>query len=52
MYAWMEPTQLRVSKALQNKLSKGGYNHFVLGDDGQRQEVLSRAASLVRVRPN
>jgi hypothetical protein len=50
MYAWMEPTQLRVSKALQEKLSEGGSNHFVFGDDGQRQEVLSRAASLVRLR--
>jgi len=52
MYSWMEPTQLRVSKALQEKLSKGGSNHFVLGDDGQRQETLSRAASLVRIRPD
>ncbi|WP_156918290.1 hypothetical protein [Bradyrhizobium sp. Cp5.3] len=52
MYAWMEPTQLRVSKALHERLRKGGSNHFVLGDDSQRQEALSRAASLVRVRPN
>jgi ribosome maturation protein Sdo1 len=52
MYAWMEPTQLRVSKALQEKLSKGGSNHFVFSDDGRRQEVLSHVASLVRVRTN
>jgi hypothetical protein len=52
MYAWMEPTQLRVSKALQEKLSKGGSNHFIFGDDGKRQEALSHAASLVRLRPD
>lgn len=51
MYAWMEPTQLRVSKALQEKLSKGGSNHRIMRD-GKLQEVLSHVASLVRVRPN
>jgi len=49
MFAWMEPTRLRVSKSLHEKLSKGDSNHFVL-DGGQRLEAFSRAASLVRVR--
>jgi len=49
MYAWMEPTQLRVSKALRAKLSQGGSNHFLF-QDGQRHEVLSYVAPLVRVR--
>jgi hypothetical protein len=51
-YADMEPTQLRVSKALHEKLSKAGSNVFILGDDYRPQEALSRAASLVRIRPN
>jgi len=50
MYAWMEPTQLRVSRVLHERLSRGGSNHFVF-HDGRQQEALSRAASLVRVRP-
>jgi Domain of unknown function (DUF4263) len=49
MYSWMEPTQLRVSKALHEKLSKGGSNHFVF-EGGQQLETLSRAASRVRIR--
>ncbi len=49
MYAWMEPTRLRVSKALHEKLCKGGSHHFVFEGD-KRHEALSRAASLVRVR--
>lgn len=49
MYTWMEPTQLRVSKALREKLSQGGSNHFLF-QDGQRHEVLSYVAPLVRVR--
>lgn len=52
MYAWMEPTRLRVSKALQEKLSKGGSNQYVGGDDGKLHEVLSYAAPFVRVRAN
>lgn len=49
MYAWMEPTQLQVSRALHAELSKGGSNHFIFRD-GQRHEVLSAVAPLVRVR--
>ena len=53
LYAWVEPTQLRVSKTLHDKLKNGPRsNHFVMGDDGKRVEVLTRAAPLVRVRPS
>ena len=49
LYAWMEPTQLRVSVALREKLRKGGSGHYVFGPGGP-EEVLSRAAVLVRTR--
>ena len=53
LYSWVEPTQLRVSKALHEKLKNGPRsNHFVSGTDGERVETLTRAASLVRVRPD
>jgi hypothetical protein len=35
VYAWMEPTQLRVSRALHEKFGKGGSNHIVF-DNGQQ----------------
>lgn len=51
LYSWVEPTQLRVSKTIHDKLENGPRsNHFVLGHDGERIEVLTRAAPLVRVR--
>jgi hypothetical protein len=50
LYSWIEPTQLRVSKALHHKLKNGPRsNHFVF-DDGKKVETLTRAARLVRVR--
>ena len=52
-YSCVEPTQLRVSKTLHDKLKDGPRsNHFVLGDDGKSVETLTRAAPLVRVRPD
>ena len=51
LYSWVEPTQLRVSKVLHDKLKNGPRsNHFVF-DDGKEVETLTRAARLVRVRP-
>ena len=51
LYSWVEPTQLRVSEALHNKLKNGPRsNHFRVGSDGQTVEALTRAAPLVRVR--
>lgn len=53
LYAWMEPSQIRVSKALYEKLANGPRSrHFVFGDDNNRVEAFTRAASLVRLRPN
>jgi Domain of unknown function (DUF4263) len=50
LYSWIEPTQLRVSKALHDKLANGPRsNHFVM-ENGKRVETLTRAAPLVRVR--
>lgn len=52
LYSWMEPTQLRVSKTLRDKLTSGPRsNHFVF-DNGKKIEALTRAAPLVRVRPD
>ncbi|MGO8955209.1 MAG: Shedu immune nuclease family protein [Rhodomicrobium sp.] len=52
LYSWVEPTQLRVSKTLHDKLNNGPRsNHFVLSD-GKRVEALTRAAPRVRVRPS
>jgi Domain of unknown function (DUF4263) len=52
LYSWVEPTQLRVSKTLHDKLKNGPRsNHFVFDDGGKRVETLTRAAGLVRVRP-
>ncbi len=53
LYSWVEPTQLRVSKALYKKIKNGPRsNHFVLDDNGRGIETLTRAAKLVRVRPD
>ena len=53
LYSWVEPTQLRVSKALYEKIKNGPRsNHFVLDNNGKRIEALTHAASLVRVRPD
>ena len=51
LYAWVEPTQLRVSKNLRDKIENGPRsNTYLVGDDGKRIEALTRAAPLVRVR--
>lgn len=51
LYTLMEPTQLRVSKRLHEKLKCGPRsNHFVV-DKGKSVEALRRAAPLVQVRP-
>ena len=53
LFGWVEPTQLRVSKALHDKLKNGPRsNEYVGGTDGGRVEVLTRAAPLVRIRPH
>jgi hypothetical protein len=49
MFVWIDPTRLRVSKALLGKLRQGGSNHFIF-KDGKPEEALGRAASLVRLR--
>ena len=52
LYAWVEPSQLRVSKKLQDKLANGpGSNHY-LTDGGKRVEAFKYASGLVRVRPD
>ena len=52
LYSWVEPTQLRVSKALHDRLKNGPRsNHFVFVD-GKGVETLTRAAGLVRIRPD
>ena len=51
LYAWMEPTQLRVSKALREKLANGPRsNVHVKDENGNRMEALTHAAPRVRVR--
>ena len=51
LYAWMEPTQLRVSKALQDKLANGPRsNRYIVDENGNRIEALAHAAPKVRVR--
>jgi hypothetical protein len=51
LYSWVEPTQLRVSKALHEKLANGpGSNHYVMGDDGKRVEACRHASARIRIR--
>jgi len=53
LYAWVEPTQLRVSKSLLAKLkNKPTSRSFVAGSDGKLVSALARAAEKVRVRPD
>lgn len=53
LYSWVEPTQIRVSQTLHDKLKNGPRsNHFVTDIDGKTVETLTRAAPLVRVRPD
>ena len=53
LYSWMEPTQNRVSKMLQDRLANGPRsNHFVLSDDNKRVEAFYPGSPLVRVRPD
>ncbi len=50
LYSWVEPTRLRVSKALHEKLKNGPRsNHYRL-INGKSIETLTYAAPLVRVR--
>jgi len=50
LYAWVEPTQLQVSKALHDKLANGpGSNYYVM-EDGKRVDACKYASALVRVR--
>ncbi len=51
LYAWMEPTQLRVSARLQEKLKFGPRSRQFVFDNGKTVEALTRAAPLVQVRP-
>lgn len=52
LYSWVEPTQLRVSTTLHDKLANGAKsNHYVMGDDGP-VDALKHAAPRVRVRPD
>ena len=51
LYSWIEPTQLRVSKTLHEKLKSGPRSRHFVFDDGKGVEVLGRAANLVQVRP-
>ena len=45
----VEPTQLRVSKTLHDKLENGPRsNVFVIGDNRKKVEALSHAAPLVK----
>jgi hypothetical protein len=51
LYSWVEPTRLRVSKKLHEKLKNGPRSqHYVL-DNGNQIEALTHAAPLVRIRP-
>ena len=51
LYAWVEPTHIRVGKALHDKLINGPRsNVFVMDDNGQPIDALTRAAPLVKVR--
>ena len=51
LYSWVEPTQLRVSQALRDKLEIGPRSYqYVIGDNGERIESLTHAAPKVRVR--
>ena len=53
LYSWVEPTQLRVSKILYDKIKDGPRSqHYVFDHKGKRVETLTRAAKLVRVRPD
>ena len=50
LFAWMEPTQIRVSYQLHQRLKDGPpSNHYVAGDNGE-EEALSRAAKRVKIR--
>lgn len=51
LYSWIEPTQIRVSKSLHEKLKNApATNVLVASENGKFIEVLARAAELVRVR--
>ena len=51
LYAWVEPTHLRVGKVLHDRLTNGPRSYmFVKDDDGKSIEALTRAAPLVKVR--
>ncbi len=51
LYSLVEPTQLRVSEALRDRLENGPRSNFYLMDDnGERIEALTHAAPRVRVR--
>ena len=52
LYAWMEPTQLRVSKRLHEKLKSGPRSRHFVFDDGKPVEALRRAAPLFRSVPD
>ena len=53
LYSWVEPTQLRVSETLHAALKYGPRsNHRVFDADGKAVEAFTRAAPLVRVRPD
>ncbi|WP_206615562.1 Shedu immune nuclease family protein [Solirhodobacter olei] len=51
LYSWVEPTRLRVSKCLYDKLANGPTsNHYVMSDNGP-VDALKHAALRVRIRP-
>lgn len=52
LYAWVEPTQLRVSKHLHDKLENGPNSNYYIIHEGDRVDALKHAASRVRIRPD
>jgi hypothetical protein len=51
LYAWVEPTQLSVSKKLHDKLANGPKSqHYVMDDNGRVEEAFRYASDRVRVR--
>jgi hypothetical protein len=50
LYAWVAPTQLRVSKLLHHTLANTNSHHSVTGDRGKWVDALRYASARVRVR--
>lgn len=52
IYSQVEPTQLRVSRALHEKIKNGPRSNHIVSRGGKSLEVLTWAAELVQVRSN